>query len=98
MGFGLGAALLAVGMTSVVVVVAGCILGAEVFVSGGQKTIRGFVRMLATGFCLRAASLAIGMTSVFVVVAGCILDAGGLCLVDGIAGFDSLDGCLEDCG
>ena len=52
MGFGLGAASLVVGMISVVMVVAGCILGAEVFVRGGQRTIRGFVRMLTTGFCL----------------------------------------------
>ena len=46
------AASLAVGMTSVVVVVAGCILGAGVFVRGGQRAIRGLVKILATGCCL----------------------------------------------
>ena len=49
---GLGAASLAVGMTSVVVVVAVCIMGAEVFVRDGPRAIRGFVKMLATGWCL----------------------------------------------
>ena len=45
---GLGAALLAVGMTSVVVAVAVCIMGAEVFVRGSPRAIRRFVKMPAT--------------------------------------------------
>ena len=49
---GLGAASLAVGMTSVVVVVAVCIMGSEVCVRDGTRAIRGFVKILATGWCL----------------------------------------------
>ena len=56
---GLGAASLAVGMTSVVVVVAVCIMGAEVFVRDGPRAIRGFVKMLATGWCLLVVYLAL---------------------------------------
>ena len=55
----MGAALLAVGMTSVVVVVAVCILGAEVFVRGGPRAIRDFVMMLSTGCCLLVVHLAL---------------------------------------
>ena len=35
------------------------ILGAEVFVRGGQRAIRDFVRMLATGCCLLVVYLAL---------------------------------------
>ena len=55
----MGAASLAVGMTSVVGVVAVCILGAEVFVRGGQRAIWGFAKMLATGCCLLVVYLAL---------------------------------------
>ena len=56
---GLGAALLAVRMTIVVVVVAVCILGAEVFVRGGPRAIRGFVKMLTIECCLLVIYLAL---------------------------------------
>ena len=56
---GLGAALLAVGMNSSVAVGAVCIMGAEVFVRDGPRTIRGFVKMLATGWCLLVVYLAL---------------------------------------
>ena len=47
-----GAASLAVRMINVVVVVAVCIMGAEVFVRDGPRAIQGFVKILATGWCL----------------------------------------------
>ena len=56
---GLGAASLAVGMASVVVVGAVCIMVAWVFVRDGPRAIRGFVKMLATGWCLLVVYLAL---------------------------------------
>ena len=56
---GLGAASLAVGMTNVVVVVAVCIMGSEVFVRDGPRAIWGVVKMLATGWCLLVVYLAL---------------------------------------
>ena len=56
---GLGAGWMAVGMTNVVVLVAVCIMGSEVFVRDGPRAIRGFVKMLATGWCLLVVYLAL---------------------------------------
>ena len=55
----LGAASLAVGITSVVVVVVVCIMCADVFGRDGPRDIQGFGKMLATGWALLVVNLAL---------------------------------------